>query len=194
MKKLGKGTTTTIGIMIVFAVIILMFYYYFANHTGSTKEASVKDLTENEKIMQLDFEQNYPETPREVVKTFARIIKALYNNPKEDEIEPLALKVRQLYAADFLLNNPESDYLENLREDIETWKDKGRKITNYLLVHQELEEKNEIDGVPYSVNYVSYTIRENGKFTETWKVLLRQEDEKWKIVGWEYVPEEDTED
>lgn len=194
MKKLGKGTTTTIGIMIVFAVIILMFYYYFANHTGSTKEASVKDLTEDEKIMQLDFEQNYPETPREVVKTFARIIKALYNNPKEDEIEPLALKVRQLYAADFLLNNPESDYLENLREDIETWKDKGRKITNYLLVHQELEEKNEIDGVPYSVNYVSYTIRENGKFTETWKVLLRQEDEKWKIVGWEYVPEEDTED
>lgn len=193
MKKLGKRTTTTISLMILFAVIVLMFYYYFINRTDPIKDTSANNLSEYEKIMSLDLEEKYPETPREVVKTFARIIKALYNNPKEEEIEPLARKVRLLYAGDFLLNNPDSTYLENLREDIKSWKDEGRRITNYLLVNEELEEKSEIDGVPYAVNYVSYTIKENGKFTETWKVLLRQEEGKWKIVGWEYVPEDDEE-
>lgn len=192
MKKLGKRTTTTITLMVLVAVIILGFYYYFINRTDPIKDAA-NNLSEYEKIMSLDLDEKYPETPREVTKTFARIMKALYNNPKEEEIEPLGRKIRLLYAGDFLLNNQEGPYLEKLREDIKEWKDEGRRITNYLLVHQDLEEMSEIDGVPYAVNYVSYTIKEKGKFTETWKVLLRQEQRKWRIVGWEFVPEDSIE-
>lgn len=187
--KARRRTITTIGFMTLFAIIILMFYYYWSNRTEPLKDASVENMSEFDKIMNEDLTLYYPETPREVVKMFARIMKALYNNPKDEEIEPLAQKIRELYDADFLANNPEDTYLTNLTTDIAAWKDKDRRITNYLLVNEDQEQESEIDGVKYSVNYVSYTIQEKGKFTETWKVLLRQdENKKWKIVGWEYEP------
>lgn len=193
--KAGRRTITTIGFMTLFAIIILMFYYYWSNRTEPIQDTSVENMSEFDKIMNEDLTLYYPETPREVVKLFARIMKALYNNPKDDEIKPLALKIRELYDVDFLANNPEDAFLTNLSTDIAAWKDKDRRITNYLLVNEDQEQETEIEGVKYSVNYVSYTIQENGKFTETWKVLLRQdENKKWKIVGWEYVPKDtDTE-
>jgi hypothetical protein len=189
--KAKRRTITTIGFMTLFAIVVLMFYYYWSNRTEPLEDASVENLSEFDKIMNEDLELYYPETPRETVKLFARIMKALYNNPKDEEIKPLALKIRELYDEDFLANNPEETYLNNLVIDIAGWKDKDRRITNYLLVNEDQEEESEIDGVKYSVNYVSYTIQENGKFTETWKVLLRQDkNEKWKIVGWEFVPKD----
>jgi hypothetical protein len=190
MGKARKRTTTTIGLMTLFAVIILLFYYYWANRVTPIEDTSMENLSENEKILAQDFEDNYPGTPREVVKSFARIMKALYNDPKDVEIEPLALKIRELYDEQFLSNNPEDTYLTNLKTDIASWKDNNRKITNFLLDNDDKDQESVVDGVNYSVNYVTYTIQENRKFTETWKVLLRQDDkERWKILGWEYVSE-----
>lgn len=190
MGKARKRTTATIGIMTVFAVIVLMFYYYWTNRVTPIEDSSIENLTENEKILAEDFENNYPATPREVVKSFARIMRALYSEPKDEELEPLAVKIRELYDEEFLNNNPMETYLTNLKTDIASWKDKNRTIANYLLSNEDLEQESVIDGINYSVNYVTYTIMENRKFTETWKVLLRQdEDERWKILGWQFVPE-----
>ncbi len=193
MGKGKKRTTTTIGVMILFAIIILTFYYYMVNRTDPiTDTSSVENLTEFEKIIQMDFENYYPETPREVTKTFARIMKKIYNDSTDDEIKQLAIKIRELYDEELLENNPEDTYLNNLYTEVATWKEKDRKITNYLLVNKDQEQQKEIDGIKYAVNYVSYTIQENSKFKETWKVLLRQdESKKWKILGWEYAPKED---
>jgi len=190
MGKAKSRTATTIGFMSLFAIIILLFYYYWANRTDPSEDASTINLSETEKILNVDLKTNYPDTPREVVKLFGRIMKDLYDNPKEEDVSPLSMKIRELYDDEFLKNNPEEDYLVNLKTDIAQWKVKDRRITNYLLVNETLEEENEVDGVKYSVNYISYTIQENVKFTETWKVLLRRDaDKKWKILGWEYVPE-----
>lgn len=192
MGKAKKRTTTTIGVMILFAIIILTFYYYMVNRTEPLEDASVENLSEQEKILNIDLENYYPETPREVTKLFARIMKTLYSNDlKDEEVKPLALKIRELYDEEFLQNNPEDTYLDSLYTDIAKWKEDKRRITNYLLIKKDQELKEEIDGVKYAVNYVSYTIQENIKFTETWKVLLRQdENSKWKILGWEFVPKE----
>lgn len=188
MGKARKRTAATIGAMTVIAVIVLLFYYYWANRVTPIEDTSMANLTENEKILAEDFGKNYPATPREVVKSFARIMKALYSEPKDEELEPLAMKIRELYDKEFLANNPEDSYLTNLKTDIASWKEKNRIITNFLLANEDKEQESVIDGVNYSVNYVTYTIQENIKFTETWKVLLRQDEKKkWKILGWEYV-------
>ncbi|MDF2511872.1 MAG: hypothetical protein K0S04_1738 [Herbinix sp.] len=187
--KQKKGAV--IGVIALCAIIVLTFYYYLVNH-APTKEAQDQTMTETEKIIAYDLDADYPQTPRETVKLFARIMKALYDNPEDREIEPLALKIRELYDEEFLDSNPQETYLSSLKSDISGWKESDRRITNYLLVNEDLEQEKELEGVKYSVNYVSYTIQENGKFTETWKVLLRQDKEnKWRILGWEYVPEEE---
>lgn len=190
MGKAKKRTITTIVVMTLLAIIILLFYYYWSNRTDPLEEASMENLTDVEKLLKKDLEQYYPETPREVVKLFGSMMKTLYDNLEDDEIEALATKIRELYDEELLANNPMDTYLSNLYTDIAAWNEKNRRITNYLLAKEDLEQESEIDGVKYSVNYISYTIEENGKFTETWKVLLRQDEEsKWKIVGWEFVTE-----
>lgn len=195
MKNAKNRTSKTIGIMLVITIVILLIYYYTSNSTKPLIEESEQNLTEVEKILREDYESNYPGTPRETVKAFARIMRALYNNPKDEEIEPLALKIRELYDEEFLQNNPEDSYLVNLKTDIAKWQEEKRVITNYLLVKEEIEEEKVMEGVKYSVNYVQYTIQENGKFTETWKVLLRQDsNKKWRILGWEFVPKDDNEE
>ncbi len=178
-----------IGVIVLIAIIILTFYHYFVNRVP-TEKSQVQTMTEAEKLIAYDLEANYPQTPKETVKLFARIMKSLYNNSKDEEVEPLALKIRELYDEEFISNNPLESYLNNLKTDIAQWKDENRRITNYLLVNEDLEQEKELEGVKYSINYVSYTIQDNGKFTETWKVLLRfGKDKKWRILGWEYVPE-----
>ncbi len=189
MRKAKGRTAATIIVMVLLAAIILTFYYYLVNRMPS-EEDPFQNMTENEKIIAYDLEKDYPQTPRETVKLFARIMKALYNDPADEDIKPLALKIRELYDEELLENNPEETYLNNLMTDIASWKEDKRRITNYLLVREDEEQEKELEGVKHSVNYVSFTIQKNGKITETWKVLLRQDKEKkWKILGWEDVSE-----
>lgn len=195
MKKAKNKTTTTVGAMIVISLMILLFYGYWTNRKEPLEDASLKNLSEVEKILNEDLEEYYPETPREVMKLFGRIYKALYGNAKDDEIKPLAMKLRELCGEEFLQNNPEEDYLNNISTELAEWRKKDRKITNYVLTKEDLEEDGEIDGVKYAGRYISFTIQENVKFTETWRVLLRQEEDKrWKVVYWEFVAPEEKKD
>jgi hypothetical protein len=189
MGKAKKRTTTTIVVMTLLAIMVLLFYFYWSNRTDPL-DSSLENLSEVEKLLNKDLDLYYPETPREVVKLFSNMMKVLYddldNKMDDEEVQALALKIRELYDTEFLENNPETIYLQNLYTDIASWKEKSRRITNYRLVKEDQEQENEIDGVKYSMNYVTFTIQENSKFTETWRILLRQdENEKWKILGWE---------
>jgi hypothetical protein len=191
MKKAKNRTAVTVTAMLVVALAILSFYFYWSYRSTPINEASTENMTEAQKLIAKDFVGNYPQTPREVVKVFGSIMKALYNNVEDEDAEPLALKIRELYDKEFLNANPEKTYLQNLYSDIAAWKDKDRKITSYLLVQDELEQQEEIDGVQYATVFISFTIQENKKFTETWKVILRQdENDRWKILGWQALPAE----
>jgi len=190
--KSKQRTAFTIVIMAILAIIIVLFYFYWTSRTNPLGDTSEEKLSDVEKLLQKDLELNYPETPREVMKLFGNMMKTLYNELEDDDVEALALKIRELYDSELLVNNPENTYLNNLYTDIADWKKNDRRITNYLLVNEDKEEQSEIEGVKYSVNYIAFTIQEDIKFTETWKVLLRQdENKKWKIVGWEVLPQED---
>lgn len=194
MDKAKKRTIATIISMTIFAIIVLLFYYYWSNRTQPL-DASGENQTEVEKLINKDFNLYYPETPREVVKLFASMMKGLYNNPKDDKIKDLALKTIELYDEEFLMNNPKDTYLNNLYADMAAWRDNNRKITNFLLTNEDQEREKEIDGVNYATVYVSFTIQENIKYTETWDVILRQDASgKWKILDWKLDTQDDMEE
>lgn len=191
MQKAKNRTVATVIVMLVIALAIISFYFYWLYRIKPQDGSSMENMTEVEKLLSKDLELNYPETPREVVKLFGNMMKVLYDELKDDDTEALAMKIRELYDEEFLANNPQETYLNNLYTDIASWKENDRRIANYLLVNKELEQEEVIDGVEYAIIYIAYTIQENGKFTETWKVLLRQDaNKKWKILGWQIVPKE----
>jgi len=193
MGKSKKRTVSTIVTMVVVAIIVLLLYFYLAFRMDLQKETSVEELSEVEKLLDKDLELNYPETPREVIKLHSNMMKTLYTELEDEEVEALALKIRELYDTEFLETKSEGDYLKDLYSEIAEWKDSDRKISYFHLVNEELEQESIIDGRKLAAVYVSYTIQEKDKFLETWRFLLRQseEDEKWKILGWEFVPEEE---
>jgi len=190
-KSKGKQRTAwTIIIMTILAIAIIIFYFYWTNRTNPLGGNPDEKLSETQKLIKKDLDLYYPETPREVVKLFGSMMKALYNEREDDEINALALKIRELYDEELLANNPEDKYLKDLYSDLAEWEESDRRISNYLLIDDEEDTKTEIEGVSYTVIRIAFTIQENTKFTETWKVLLRQdENEKWKIVGWGSVPQ-----
>lgn len=195
MSNKRKRTLSTIVSMSILAIVIVLFYFYIKNKV-STTDPSLKELTDAERLLNKDFDLYYPETPREVVKYFSNMIKIIYGNKaSEEEINQLAVKIRELYDPEFLQLNPEEKYLQNLATELAEWKEKNRRITNYIFVNKNKEKESEIDGIKYAVKYVSFTIQEDIKFTETWKILLRKnEDDKWKILGWEFVPNTEKQD
>lgn len=184
-------TAATVVTMLVIAMAILSFYFYWSYRIKPLDEKAVEEMTEVQKLLNKDLELYYPETPREVSKLFGGMMKNLYDNITDEEVEALALKVRELYDEDFLAANPQETYLNNLYSDIASWKKVNRRITAYHLVNEEQEQQEQIEGVEYAITYLSFTIQESGKFTETWKLMLRQDkDKKWKILGWKVVPED----
>jgi hypothetical protein len=190
MEKAKKRTIKTIIFMSIFAIAVIGIYFYMSRRTDPLKEASVKDLSEVEKILQKDLKLYYPETPREVVKLFGNMMKVLYSDLEDQEVEALALKIRELYDQEFIDNNPQDVYLTNLYSEIAKWKDEDRRITNYVL-NNDAAETGEIDEKEYAAVKISFTIQENIKSIQTWRVLLRlDENEKWKILGWEVLSED----
>lgn len=192
MSKSKKRTITTVISMSIVAILILLLYFYWTNRTDPLNEASVENLSEVEQLLNKDLELYYPETPRELVKLYSSMMKVLYTEIDDTQTKALALKMRELCDTEFLDNNPEESYLNNLYTEIAAWKEKDRRITNFLLTDEDKNENNVIDGKEYATVYISYTFQEKSKFSETWRYLTRKNEEgDWKILGWEYVPEEE---
>lgn len=192
MNKTRKRTASTIITMAIVAVVIILLYGYWIVNKDPFNKDTETTLSETELLLQKDLEKDYPETPREVVKYYSKMLKLLYSELEDSETEALAYKIRELFDQEFIENTPEDEYLMNLYTDISKWKEDGRRITNFILVNEELETKENIDGREYADVYVSYTLQEKGKFSQTLRFLLRlSEEEQWKILGWTYVPKEE---
>ncbi len=195
MRKAKNRTAATVATMLVIAMAILSLYFYWSYRIKPLEETAVEEMTEVQKLLNKDLELYYPETPREVTKLFGSMMKSLYDKISDEEVEALALKVRELYDEEFITANPQETYLKNLYSDIASWKEENRRISAFHLVSEDQEQQKQLDGVEYAITYLSFTIQENRKFTETWRVILRQdENKKWKVLGWRVVPEEEQEE
>ena len=95
MKKYVK----TIIIVSVLALMCIGYFFYLSNRK-STKDATDKSVG-NQEVAALttkDIDKNYPESPKEVVKLYARITKAYYKTSLTDEqIEALGTNARKLF-------------------------------------------------------------------------------------------------
>jgi len=184
-KKYKSNLFTLISIL---AVILVMFIINRVQKENKLKEASKETLSEVQKILDMDLENDYPETPREVVKLHGDMTRLLYSGIEDDEIKKLAEKIRELCDEELLEKNPLDQYLNDLYTDISLWRKLNRKIENDFVVNEEREEIKEKDGKEYATAYISFTITEKGKTSELRKYLMRKDDDnKWKILGWDYI-------
>lgn len=180
-----KGTRGTI-ILIVLILMALSYYTYLSNRN----EEPVNDKPETTRVQDVllrDLKIQYPPSPKEVVKYYGEITQCFYSEEySEEEQTALALKIQELYDTELIADKTQEQYLSDLNEDIEEYKEKGIVISSFATSASTDVEYSTIDGKEYASLYCTFTLRQNTELSATvHKFLLRKDEEgHWKILGW----------
>lgn len=184
--KKGKFTTQTTIVVMVLIVAVVGYYCYLVNR--SNRQVEERTLTTVENILLRDLENNYPPTPKEVIRYYNDIIKCFYNEEcSQEQLEELALKARGLYDQELLDHNAWDTYIFNLEAEIQDFKNNNRKISNISLAASTDVDEFTKNGYKFAKIRCGYNILQGRDASSTVQVyLLRKDgDGHWKIYGWD---------
>ena len=178
-------------LLVIIALLIVGYYYHLSNKTVPEKEeVKQESLTETQKVLARDLATNYPQTPREVVKYFVEITKCLYNEElTDDDVYQLGMKLREIYDDDLVANQTESEYIEQLKNDVITNHAKEQRLFNYSLSSAVDVETYTMDDREWAKLHCIFGITQKKLLYNSDTVFLLRKDEKdhYKIFGWELV-------
>ena len=174
--------------------------FFFFSQENKEQE---KNLTEIEKVIVKDLKNNYPKTPREVVKFYNRIVKCYYGDtPTDKQLNDLVDQMLCLMDEDLLLVNSRELYYNSVVADIAQYKEQSKQ-----LVSTDVCDSNDVkyvtdtkdgEGQKDELAYVnaSYFVNTDGKFAYTYQqfVLRQDEDGRWKILTFYQVEGDDSDD
>ena len=175
-----------IGLTIVIcAAIVVGYYYYLSRKNDKQSTEQTDEMSEVDKIISRDFEGKYPNSPREVVKWYNRIITAYYGQEYSDEeLEKMADQARMLMDDELLKYNDRDSYLTSLKADIENYKNRKR-----VIVQSRVCDSNDIRYATvkgFSCAYVNtyYFVKEGSNYTRSYQefVLRKDKEGNWKIL------------
>lgn len=183
MKKTATGTTVIILLLIV---AVVGYYAYLSNKSRAQREDNTMTAVQN--VMSRNLNNDYPATPKEVIKYYNEIIRCLYNEEIDDgDIDSLGLKARDLYDDELLEANELASYQINLRRDVKDYRDNERRFVGFGVAASTNVDTFDKDGYSFAKLMCTYNISQSGK-TYAVKImyLLRKDDNRrWKIYGWE---------
>ncbi len=182
-----KKTTTRVIITFVCLITLLLGYYaYLSNKDRQTKEEAA--MTPVQEALSRDMKNDYPSTPKEVMKYYNELLKCFYNEAcTEEEIDDLGERARELYDAELLEANEFGTYLMRLRAEIADYREKGRRIVSSSVAASTNVDFFEEDGFEFARILCVYNITEGevNNSTRQMYLLRKDEDRHWKIYGWE---------
>ncbi len=189
MKK--SGIVKVVIIVVVLAAIVLAFFLYQGHRSEQQKQTEAV-TTVVQSVLMRNLEYNYPPTPKEVVKYYAEITECFYNEKYSDEeLLLLAAKIQELYDAELVANKTQEQYIDDLKQDIVEMKQEGYTIASYEVSASTDVEYFTEDGYSCARLYCTFYLRKGGttgRAPSLERFILRQdEDEHWKILGWELV-------
>lgn len=194
MKKSKKQTVKIIVFMFFISIALISLYLFIRTRTNPLLPKSVTSMSEAEVLLKRNIEENYPSSPREVLKLYSRMSQSLINDGlKPDQVEKMVKQMRLLFDEELLNKNPYDDQLADLNEEISIYNKAKRTIMSYSLGESSDIEYWQEDQKSYASIIVSYTLKESSDYSKIYEnFLLRQDkNENWKIVGWGAVKKSD---
>lgn len=184
----GMKKSTTRVTIVAFCLIILIvgYYAYLSNKRREARTES--EMTLVQETLSRNLQDDYPATPKEVIKYYNRILQCFYNEECTDqEIEDLGNKARELYDDELLEKNELGTYMIQLKDDIQNFKDSKRSISSFSVASSTSVVYDTVDGYNFARILCGYNVRENNQNQSVKQVYLlrKDEDRRWKIYGWE---------
>ena len=190
-----RGRRAIKGILIGLVLIALVVGYYFYLSNRKPKEAAEDTETTVSAVQKLllkNIDDDYPPTPREVLKLYSDITVCFYSEDYTDEeLTQLALQIEKLYDEELIANNTPDQYQKNLRWDIKTMKDKNLRVTSYSVASATDVDYFDAGGRSWARLSCTYTIRSGKEAGLARAIFLLRKDDMghWKIYGWEAAKE-----
>lgn len=197
MKKSDKSEKKSFfgKIFTVAAICAAIVLVYFAV-TNMPKKEQTTELSDTDKVLLQNFDDEYPQTPKEVVKAYADITKCYYTTDTTDEqVEDLAKMMRKLLDDELIANQTFDAYLDSLKSEILTYRDKKREISSYSVSASTDVKYSDTDKGSLATLFCTFNIREGGKIIPSKEqFILRKDDEgHWKILGYRPASESESE-
>ena len=187
---MSKTTKIVTIVLLVVITGVVGVFAFLSNKDQQERQEAV--MTQVEKVLIRDLSNDYPPTPKEVIKYYVEIEKCFYADDTTDEdLEALGMKARELYDEELLEINGLPDYLINLKADVERFKSQGRKIVSVAVASAINVDTFQEDGYEFARLTCGYNIIDEGVTKQMSKVYLLRRDENrlWKIYGWDNVKE-----
>lgn len=186
-KKKSKTVRNTIIIMLFMAVGIIGIFWWIINQDKTADGTINSNATEAETLLQRDMVNNYPKTPRELLKLYSRFTKCMYNDEMNDEtLKALLEKKRKLFDQELLEKNPIEVQMENLKIDIESYRNDKRVIANYIVDKSSDIETKKVDDVEAAKASVAFFVKNTNGYEKVYEEFTLRVDKEgnWKILGW----------
>ena len=186
-KEKGLKKYRTLIILLILAGIGILFYFYTTTKSSAKKGNTNVDISEVAKLLSKDLDKSYPDTPREVIRTYNRIITCFYGTKlSEEELTELAKMVQNLMDEELLERNPFDVYYNNLKEDISTYRSEKKTISSFILANSYDVQYKNLEGKQYAMLDCIYYTKSNAGTSRTIQRFTLRKDEagRWKILYW----------
>lgn len=188
------GKVKSAIIIVILVALVGGYYFYLSNYMKNDDETIVTAVQE---VLLKNLEDDYPPTPREVLKYYSDITKCLYNEDyTEEQLGQMADKLLALYDEELAANNPREQYIKDLKEDVDEFLQSGYSIFSYQMSKSTDVEEYTYEGRRCAKMYCIYSVQTGADYKSSKQIfILRKETEtgRWKILGFELVnPEEKT--
>lgn len=169
-------------------ICLICVGFYFFSQDNKTAD---KDLTEVEKVIVKDLEENYPKTPREVVKFYNRIVSCYHGEEITDaQLEDLVDQMLLLLDDDLLLVNPRDEYLNSVINEMQIFRSQKKTIVSTDVCDSNdvkyIDDVKEGTSTVDKLAYVgaTYFVKTDADFAYSYQqFVLRQDDDgRWKIL------------
>lgn len=178
---------------VIFVLVLVLFgvgVFFFVTRKPAA-ESGTGTVSELSKLVDRDYDKNYPPTPREVAAAYTDILMYLHNKECSDsDIEKLVNCTRKLMDSELLSQNPQKSMIAGLKSDIASFKKDNIEIVSYTLpevseVTYFTFEDAECAGVKVSF----FTKKKDNAFAKTFQQYLFRKDStgKWKLYGYKQV-------
>lgn len=165
-------------------------YYFYLSNKPTTQDSTAQAVVDEEvaNLTTRDISNNYPESPREVVKLYARLTKAYYMSTTSiEDVEKLGKQARILFDDELKSKQPEEEFLNALKSDVANYNSLDRYISDFKVDNSENVEYKTLEGRDYASITVMYYVREGNGLTTAYHSYKMRKDSsgRWKILYWE---------
>jgi hypothetical protein len=194
-RKRNDGVKRIVIMLFLAAIVVGGFAIIAFRNKPST--ATPNMLTPVQEVLSRNLENNYPTTPKEVLKYYSEITRCFYSETyTPEELSQLAVKSRQLLDDELRAQQTDDEYLNDLRTSIDIFKSNDRFISSYSVSSAADINYYRYENADWAKAMCVFTVRDGKKMVATQEEFLLRKDDTghWKIFGWRVYDDKENSD